>query len=128
MGLDIYVWKEEIIKTKDLAPNKNSLALVGLRETTIKKTDVLQDKGWAIGEFLIETFDLNNGQTATIDLDEVYKEVAEEVETLSRNDADAKNEGYEESINDLLAVLKQGKEDNANTDNMYAEYSWALDW
>jgi len=114
MGLDIYIWKEEVL---ELDSSK--------KETTIKKTEVYQDKGWAIGEFLIETFDLNNGQTATIDLDEACKAIAEEANTLSRT---AIPEGYEESINDLLAVLIKGRLERRMGNNKYAEYSWALDW
>ena len=117
MGLDIFIWKEELL-TRDAER----------RETVIKRTDVFQVKGWAIGEFLIEAFDLNNGQTAMIDLDDACEGVTSEILALSRNDADAINEGYEESITELLTVLKKGKEDNANPANVYAEYSWALSW
>ena len=120
MGLDIYVWKEEVIESKNLEN--------GGRETVIRKTDVYQDRGWAIGQFLQDTFDLDNSQTATIDLDEAYREVAKEAKTLSRNDDDAKNEGYEESLNELLTVLIKGKEENSNTNNTYAEYSWNLNF
>ena len=117
MGLDIFIWKEEVL-TRDIEQ----------RETIIKKTDVFQDKGWAIGELLIGAFNLNNGQTATINLDDACALIAMETDDLSRNDADAINEGYEESINELLAILKKGKEDNANPGNVYTEYSWALSW
>ena len=117
MGLDIFIWKEEVL-TRNIEQ----------RETVIKKTDVFQDKGWAIGEFLIESFDLNNGQTATIDLKDACEGVTSESQALSRNDADAINESYEESLTDLLTVLEKAKEDNANPANVYAEYSWALSW
>jgi len=117
MGLDIFIWKEEVL-TRDAER----------RETVIKRTDVFQVKGWAIGEFLIESFDLNNGQTATIDLKDACEGDTSESQALSRNDTDAINEGYEESINELLAVLKKGQEDNANPANEYIEYSWALSW
>ena len=117
MGLDIFIWKEEVLTRS-----------IEQRETVIKKTDVFQDKGWAIGEFLIEAFDLNNGQTAMIDLDDACEGIATEAQNLSRNDADAINEGYEESINELLAILKKGKEANADHDTTYAEYSWSLSW
>jgi hypothetical protein len=120
MGLDIHVWKEEFIESKNLED--------GGRETIIRKTDVYQDRGWAIGQFLQDTFDLDNSQTATIDLNEAYREVTEETKTLSRNDDDAKNEGYEESLNELLAVLVKGKEENSDTNNTYAEYFWELWW
>ena len=117
MGLDIFIWKEEVL-TRNIEQH----------ETVIKKTDVFQDKGWAIGELLIGAFNLNNGQTATINLDDACALIAMEADDLSRNDADAINEGYEESINELLAILKKGKEANANDDTTYAEYSWALSW
>jgi len=117
MGLDIFIWKEELLTRNEER-----------HETVVKRTDIFQDKGWAIGDFLMESFDLNNGQTATIDLDDACEGLATEAQTLSRNDADAINEGYEESINELLAVLKQGKEDNADHDKKYAEYSWSLSW
>ena len=117
MGLDIFIWKEEVL-TRDAER----------RETVIKRTDVFQVKGWAIGEFLIESFDLNNGQTATIDLKDACEGVTSEILALSRNDADAIDEGYEESITELLTALKKGKEDNDNPANVYAEYSWSLSW
>ena len=117
MGLDIFIWKEELLTRNEER-----------HETVVKRTDIFQDKGWAIGDFLMESFDLNNGQTATIDLKDACEGVTSEILALSRNDADAINEGYEESINELLAVLKQGKEDNADHDKKYAEYSWSLSW
>jgi len=117
MGFDIFVWKEEVL-TRNIEQG----------ETVTKKTDVFQYKSWAMGNFLMESFDLNNGQTATIDLKDAYEGITTEVQTLSHNDADAVNEGYEEAMNKLLAVLKKGKEDNANPENVYTEYSWSLSW
>ena len=117
MGLDIFVWKEEL-ETRDEEQHV----------TVVKRTDVFQAKGWAIGNFLMETFDLNNGQTATIDLEDACEGIETEAQTLSRNDADAINEGYEDAIKELYAVLRQALLWRNTDGNPYGEYSWSLSW
>ena len=121
MGLDIYVWREEVLESKRLDDGGNM-------ETLIKKTDVYRDKGWAIGQLLQDTFDLDNCKKEGIDLSTVYEEITEGVKNYDRNDEDAQNEGYLDSVKVLLEVLAEGKEHNSNENNTYAEYFWELWW
>jgi hypothetical protein len=120
MGLDIYVWKEEVLESRQ----KDD----GNREQIIKKTDVLIDKGWTIGRFLQDTFDLDNCKKEGIDLNNACEELAKEVKTPTRNDEEAQNEDYEDSLKNLLGVLTEGQKYNADENNSYVEYFWELSW
>jgi len=120
MGLDIYVWKEEVLESRQ----KDD----GNREQIIKKTDVLMDKGWTIGTFLQEEFGLENCVKSGIDLNNACEELAKEVKTPTRNDEEAQNEDYEDSLKNLLGVLTEGQKYNADENNSYVEYFWELSW
>ena len=120
MGLDIYVWREEVLESKKLDEYK--------RESLIRKTDVYLGRGWAIGTLLQDTFNLDNCKRETIDLNMAYEELKEGAERVNRNDEDAQKEGYLDSLKVLLEVLAEGKEHNSNENNTYAEYFWELWW
>jgi len=120
MGLDIYVWKEEVLESKKLDEYK--------RESLIRKTDVYQDRGRAIGRLLQDTFDLDNCKQEIIDLDRAYEELKEGAERVDRNDEDAQREGYLDSLSVLLEVLAEGQKYNADENNSFVEYFWALWW
>jgi hypothetical protein len=120
MGMDIYVWREAVLGSKQ---NDD-----GNRETLIRKTDMYRGGGWAIGALLQDTFDLDNCKQETIDLNRAYEGLKEGAKIFDRNDEDAKLEDYQKSLEVLLAVLMEGREYNSNPDNVYAEYYWELWW
>ena len=121
MGLDIHIWKEEVLESKRLDAGGNM-------ETLIRKTDVYRNTGWALGQLLQDTFSLDNCKKEGIDLSTAYKALTEGVKNYDRNDEDAQNEGYLDSVKVLLEVLAEGEKYNSNPDNTYAEYSWELWW
>ena len=120
MGLDVTVWKEELI-SRDSEKG----------ETVVKRTDVLFDSGWELGDFLGGAFTLDNCVPQLIDLDDACERINEEIQEIKEFSATSSpehnNAGEKldtsllESLQNISNVLEEGRSENA-------EYHWELWW
>ena len=132
MGLDVYMWKEEVIE-RDLKKG----------ETVIKKTDMFWGNGWELGTFLQETFELANCARQAVEPEEALESIDKELKELNYQPKD--KEDYEKQSFDPneegFAHISDAKEDYeeqlkvlqeavalANKDTSKAEYQWELWW
>ena len=110
MGLDVYMWKEEVLERDS---DKG--------ETVIKKTDMFWGNGWELGSFLQETFELANCARQAVEPEEALESIDKELKELNYQPKDKKD--YEEQIKVLQEVVAL-----ANKDTSGAEYQWELWW
>ena len=122
MGLDVYMWKEEVLERD----SKKG-------ETVIKKTDMFWGRGWELGKFLQETFELDNCVRQSVEPEEALESIDKELKELnyqpsasglaSANTLVEDKKDYEEQIKVLQEVVAL-----ANKDTSGAEYQWELWW
>ena len=122
MGLDVYMWKEEVLERDS---DKG--------ETVIKKTDMFWGNGWELGTFLQETFELANCVRQAVEPEEALESIDKELKELnyqpsasglaSANTLVEDKKDYEEQIKVLQEVVAL-----ANKDTSGAEYQWELWW
>ena len=122
MGLDVYMWKEEVLERD----SKKG-------ETVIKKTDMFWGRGWELGSFLQETFELANCVRQAVEPEEALESIDKELKELnyqpsasgltSANTLVEDKKDYEEQIKVLQEVVAL-----ANKDTSGAEYQWELWW
>ena len=120
MGLDVTVWKEELI-SRDSEKG----------ETVVKRTDVLFESGWEFGDFLGGAFTLDNCVPQLIDLDDACERINEEIQEIKEFSATSSpkhnNAGEKldtsllESLQNISNALEEGRSENA-------EYHWELWW
>ena len=120
MGLDVTVWKEELV-------SRNSEK----GETVIKRTDVLSESGWELGHFLGDAFLLGNCVAQLIDLDDACERIKEEIQEMQEfsdssspkhnNAGEELDTGLLESLQKISNALEEGRSKNA-------EYHWELWW
>jgi len=111
MGLDVYVSKSEVLER-----NREK------GETIIKETEVFHGYGWEFGQFLQDSFGLENCKPEVIyDFEEVcgiLKNKLEELNSDNENDEDS----YKELVTELLTALEKGSKESG------VEYEWLLGW
>jgi len=117
MGLDIHIYREETL-SEDYAKG----------EWIIKRNNMYEAKGWELGQFLIDTFDLENCISRIIEPEEALKEVKEEREDLTyQPSVEATNQGwhdgYVDDLENMVAVLTEAVDDESK-----AYYHWELSW
>ena len=116
MGLDIYIYREEIL-SRDFEKG----------ETIIKRNNMYDAKGWELGEFLINTFDLENCVSRIIEPEEALKKVKVELEELNYQPSvedtnQGWHDGYVDDLKSMVTVLTEAVDD----DKSY--YKWDLSW
>ena len=125
MGLDVYMWKEEVIERD----SKKG-------ETVIKKTDMFWGNGWELGTFLQETFELANCARQAVEPEEALESINKELKDLDYQPSgypveveDGKNI-FESAVSDYKEQIKALQEAVAvaNKDTSGAEYQWELWW
>lgn len=125
MGLDVYMWKEEVLERD----SKKG-------ETVIKKTDMFWGRGWELGKFLQETFELDNCVRQSVEPEEALESLDRELKDLDYQPSgypveveDGKNI-FESAVSDYKEQIKALQEAVAvaNKDTSGAEYQWELWW
>ena len=126
MGIDIHMWKEEVLEQD----SKKG-------ETIIKKTDMFWGGGWKLGTFLQETFEFENCVRMAVEPEEVLEKIDEELKELNYSPED------KEGVSNMEEIYRSGYENNAykeqlkvlqeavaiaNKDTSKAEYQWELWW
>ena len=117
MGLDIGIYREETLSTD-----------YDKGEWIIKRNSMYRAKGWELGDFLIETFDLDNCVPQLIEPEEALEKVKEELKELNyQPSVKATNQewhdGYVDDLENMVATLTK-----AVTDDPKAHYEWELSW
>ena len=108
MGLDVYVSKTEVLERNH---EKG--------ERIIKETDVFHGYGWEFGQFLQDSFGLENCKPEIIeDFEEVCKTLKNKLEELNSDNEDS----YKELVKELLTALEKGSKEDG------VEYEWLLGW
>ena len=124
MGLDITIYREEIL-SRD----------IGKGETIIKRNNMYEAKGWELGDFLIETFDIENCVHQIIEPEETLRLVKRELEDLDyqpklggyNNVSQEWVDGYEEDLKNMVAVLTEAV-DEVKKGEAFGEWKWELWW
>ncbi len=122
MGLDITIYREEIL-SRDY----------GKWETIIKRNDMYKAKGWELGHFLIDNFNLDNCVPQTIEPEETLRLVKQEQKALdyqpklSRYISQDWVDGYEEDLKNMVAVLTEAV-DEVKKGEVFGEWKWELWW
>ena len=122
MGLDITITREEIL-SNDYQKG----------ESIIKTNIMYQTKGWELGDFLIETFDLENCVSRIIEPEETLRLVKRELKDLdyqpklSRHISQDWVDGYEEDLKNMVAVLTEAV-DEVKKGEVFGEWKWELWW
>jgi len=113
MGLDVFVSKSEVLERN---PENG--------ETIIKKTDVFRGYGWEFGEFLQDSFGLENAKPEVIeDFNEVCKVLKDKLKELNSDNGNDED-SYKELVEELLTALQEGSKEEARG----VEYEWQLWW
>jgi hypothetical protein len=125
MGLDVYMWKEEVLERD----SKKG-------ETVIKKTDMFWGRGWELGKFMQENFELDNCVGQSVEPEEALESLDRELKDLDYQPSgypveveDGKNI-FESAVSDYKEQIKALQEAVAvaNKDTSGAEYQWELWW
>ena len=124
MGLDITIYREEILP-RDFEKG----------ETIIKRNNMYEAKGWELGDFLIQTFDLDNCVPQIIEPEETLRLVKRELEDLDyqpklggyNNVSQEWVDGYEEDLKNMVAVLTEAV-DEVKKGEVFGEWKWELWW
>ena len=126
MGLDIAITREELL-SQDYEK----------RETIIKRNVMEMYKGWELGQFLIDAFDIDNSVPKMIDARRDIRTVKLELENLnyqpSVEDTNQDwHDGYVDNLKNMLAVLAEAvNEDQGRLSGSMertGEWYWELDW
>ena len=120
MGLDITITREEIL-SNDYQKG----------ESIIKTNIMYQTKGWELGDFLIETFDLENCVSRIIEPEETLRLVKRELKDLDyqpklggyNNVSQEWVDGYVENLQRMADVLTE-----AMTEEKKGVWEWELWW
>jgi len=108
MGLDVYVSKTEVLE-------RNSEK----GERIIKETAVFHGYGWEFGQFLQDSFGLENCKPEVIeDFEEVCETLKNKLNELNSDNEDS----YKELVKELLTALEKGSKEDG------VEYEWLLGW
>ena len=124
MGMDITITREQIL-SRDFEKG----------ETIIKRNNMYEAKGWELGDFLIQTFDLDNCVPQIIEPEETLRLVKRELEDLDyqpklggyNNVSQEWVDGYEEDLKDMVAVLTEAV-DEVEKGAGWGEWKWELWW
>ena len=124
MGLDITIYREEIL-SRDFEKG----------ETIIKRNNMYEAKGWELGDFLIETFDIENCVHQIIEPEEALEKVGKELKELAyqpslggyNNISQEWVDGYEEDLKNMVAVLTEAV-DEVKKGEAFGEWKWELWW
>ena len=124
MGMDITITREQIL-SRDFEKG----------ETIIKRNNMYEAKGWELGDFLIETFDLDNCVPQIIEPEETLRLVKRELEDLDyqpklggyNNVSQEWVDGYEEDLKNMVAVLTEAV-DEVKKGEAFGEWKWELWW
>ena len=120
MGLDITIYREEIL-SRDYEKG----------ETIIKRNNMYEAKGWELGDFLIETFDIENCVHQIIEPEEALEKVGKELKELAyqpslggyNNISQEWVDGYVENLQRMADVLTE-----AMTEEKKGVWEWELWW
>ena len=120
MGLDITITREEIL-SRDFEKG----------ETIIKRNFMYDAKGWELGQFLIDTFDLDNCVSQIIEPEEALVKVKQELKDLEyqptlggyNNISQEWVDGYVENLQRMADVLTE-----AMTEEKKGNWIWELWW
>ena len=104
MGLDITITREEIL-SRDIKKG----------ETLIKRNFMYEAKGWELGQFLIDTFDLDNCVSQIIEPEEALVKVKQELKDLEyqptlggyNNISQEWVDGYVDDLKNMVDVLTE---------------------
>ena len=124
MGMDITITREQVL-SRDFEKG----------ETIIKRNNMYEAKGWELGDFLIETFDLDNCVPQIIEPEETLRLVKRELEDLDyqpklggyNNVSQEWVDGYEEDLKNMVAVLTEAV-DEVKKGEAFGEWKWELWW
>jgi len=124
MGMDITITREQIL-SRDFEKG----------ETIIKRNNMYEAKGWELGDFLIQTFDLDNCVPQIIEPEETLRLVKRELEDLDyqpklggyNNVSQEWVDGYEEDLKNMVAVLTEAV-DEVKKGEAFGEWKWELWW
>ena len=126
MGLDIAITREELL-SQDYEK----------RETIIKRNVMEMYKGWELGQFLIDAFDIDNSVPKMIDARRDIRTVKLELENLnyqpSVEDTNQDwHDGYVDNLKNMLAVLAEAVNEDpgrlSGSMERTGEWYWELDW
>ena len=120
MGLDITITREEIL-SRDFENG----------ETIIKRNFMYDAKGLELGQFLIDTFDLDNCVSQIIEPEEALVKVKQELKDLEyqptlggyNNISQEWVDGYEEDLKNMVKVLTE-----AVNEEQKGMWEWELWW
>ena len=117
MGLDIAITREEIL-SRDIKKG----------ETLIKRNFMYEAKGWELGQFLIDTFDLDNCASQMIDPEEALGKVTQELKDLEYQpsvEATSQDwhDGYVADLKNMVDVLTE-----AVNEEQIGMWEWDLSW
>ena len=122
MGLDITIYREEIL-SRDIEKG----------ETIIKRNFMYDAKGWELGQFLIDTFDIDNCVPLTIEPEESLRLVKQELKDLDYQPKLGGHigqdwvDGYVEDLKNMVAVLTEAV-DEVKKGEVFGEWKWELWW
>ena len=125
MGLDITIYREEIL-SRD----------IGKGETIIKRNNMYEAKGWELGDFLIETFDIENCVPQIIEPEEALAKVKQELKDLEyqptlggyNNISQEWVDGYVDNLKNMVAVLTEAVNEEQNESGFKGMWEWELSW
>ena len=125
MGMDITITREQIL-SRDFEKG----------ETIIKRNNMYEAKGWELGDFLIQTFDLDNCVPQIIEPEETLRLVKRELEDLDyqpklggyNNVSQEWVDGYEEDLKNMVAVLTEAVNEEQNESGFKGMWEWELSW
>ena len=125
MGLDITITREEIL-SRDIEKG----------ETIIKRNFMYDAKGWELGQFLIDTFDLDNCVSQIIEPEEALAKVKQELKDLEyqptlggyNNISQEWVDGYVDNLKNMVAVLTEAVNEEQNESGFKGMWEWELSW
>ena len=125
MGLDITITREEIL-SRDFEKG----------ETIIKRNFMYDAKGWELGQFLIDTFDLDNCVSQIIEPEEALAKVKQELKDLEyqptlggyNNISQEWVDGYVDNLKNMVAVLTEAVNEEQNESGFKGMWEWELSW
>ena len=93
-------------------------------------------KGWELGQFLIDTFDIDNCVSQWIEPEEALAKVKQELKDLEyqptlggyNNISQEWVDGYVDNLKNMVAVLTEAVNEEQNESGFKGMWEWELSW